>query len=144
LTINEFDKKWSAIIDDFATNQPKVTAYLTRLFDRREHWAWPWIGIHFTAGMQSTQRVEKTHNLIKQAVNRMTPLIDLFETIEQRISDEKHTSEYINYHVINRPSQPEHQISAQIFAEVKEINTCFLAHFALYRMRMEMTVANFY
>jgi hypothetical protein len=74
----------------------------------------------------------------------MTLLTDLFEMIKQRISDEKHTSKYINYHVTNRPSQPEHQISAQIFAEVEETNTRFLAHFALYRMRMKMTIANFY
>ena len=143
LTTNEFEEQWSRIMNDYSA-QPKITAYLKRLFDRREHWAWPWIGILFTAGMQSTQRVEKTHHLIKQTVSKMTPLVDLFKTIEQKILDEKHTSEYINYHGITGYTQPEHQITVQIFAEVKKTNARFLANFALCRMRMEMITANLY
>src|SRR5689334_19870287 len=83
----------------------QIDAYLRRLSDRCEHWAWAWIGLQFTAGMQSMQRVEKTHHLIKQATaNKMTPLKDLFETIEQRISDERCTSEYINFQVQISPA----------------------------------------
>jgi MULE transposase domain len=64
LTADEFDRRWSALIQEFgvATNQPGVESYLRRLSDRRQHWAWPWVGTQFTAGMQSTQRVERKFN----------------------------------------------------------------------------------
>ena len=44
----------------------KIKNHLQRLYDRRFHWARPWTGTCFTAGVRSTQRVEKAHHLIKR------------------------------------------------------------------------------
>lgn len=95
--------------------------------------------------MQSTQQVEKMHHLIKQiAANKMTPLKDLFETIEQRISDEKRTVKYINSQLPISAARMEHQFSAKIFSSIEKVNSQFLAKFALFRMRTEMTLVIFY
>jgi len=146
LTADEFERRWSALAQQFGgTNRPRINSYLQRLFDRREHWAWAWTGVQFTAGMQSTQRVEKTHHLIKQATaDRMTPLKRLFEIIEQKISDEKRTSEYINLQAQTSLARVEHQFAAKVFSRIEKVNSKYLAKFALFRMRTEMTLATFY
>ncbi|KAF9344046.1 hypothetical protein BGX26_004879, partial [Mortierella sp. AD094] len=53
------------------------------------HWAWPWVGTKFTAGIQSTQRVESVHTILKGQVHSKTSLQDLFHIIEGEISDTK-------------------------------------------------------
>ena len=72
LTPDEFDRMWSALARDFGgRNRTGVESYLQRLYDRRQRWAWAWVGSQFTAGMQSTQRVEKSHDLIKREVRSL-------------------------------------------------------------------------
>jgi hypothetical protein len=143
LTPDEFERKWSALIRDFGEGRGGVKSYLLRLSDRRERWAWPWVGTHFTAGMQSTQRVEKTHALIKRSVRRTTPLRDLFEVIERKISDENTTNEYLNYRAEKTSRLVTNQVG-KIFEGVEEVNTRYLADFALFQMRREMTQALVY
>lgn len=38
----------------------------------------------------------------------------------------------------------EYQVTAKIFAEIENVNNHFLANFALYQMRTEMSLASFY
>jgi hypothetical protein len=144
LTTDEFERRWSAITRDFGGRGPKAEAYLGRLFDRRIHWAWPWVRTHFTAGIQSTQRVEKTHGIIKRSVGKMTPLKDLFNVIEQRISNERSTAEYFHYKEAMKADRAQSGFAADVFADVDEVNRRFLAHFALYQMRAEMAQSLFY
>jgi hypothetical protein len=144
LTTDEFQRRWSAIVRDFGNRGPKTEAYLGRLFGRRAHWAWPWVRTHFTAGIQSTQRVEKTHDIIKRSVGKMTPLKDLFGAIEQKISDERSTAEYFNYKEAMRPVKAQSDFAANVFAEVDEINRRFLGQFALFQMRREIAQSLFY
>jgi hypothetical protein len=144
LTPDEFERKWSALVQDFGGNNRRgVEAYLRRLSDRRQRWAWPWVGSNFTAGMQSTQRVEKTHHLIKREATRTTPLKDLFEVIERRISDEDLTNAYLNFMADNTSRAVITQVG-QIFQGVEEVNVRYLANFALFQMRREMTQALVY
>jgi hypothetical protein len=77
-------------------------------------------------------------------VSKMTPLKDLFEAIERRISDEQHTSEFITLQDEIKPQRMEYQVTAKIFSEIEGVNRRFLAKFALYRMRTEMSLASFY
>jgi zinc finger SWIM domain-containing protein 3 len=144
LTPDEFDRMWSALARDFGgRNRTGVESYLQRLYDRRQRWAWAWVGSHFTAGMQSTQRVEKSHDLIKREVRRTTPLKDLFGTIERRISDENLTNAYLNF-MAEKTSRVFSSQVGQIFEGVEEMNIRYLGNFALYQMRREMIQALVY
>ena len=144
LTPDEFDRMWSALARDFGgRNRTGVESYLQRLYDRRQRWAWAWVGSHFTAGMQSTQRVEKSHDLIKREVRRTTPLKDLFGTIERRISDENLTNAYLNF-MAEKTSRVVSSQVGQIFEGVEEMNIRYLGNFALYQMRREMIQALVY
>ena len=92
--------------------------------------------------MQSTQRVEKMHNLIKREVSSRTPLTDLFAIIESRISDEEHVAAYINYKTDTKTQET--ITTHRFFSGVDRMNTRFLASFALFRMRKEMNESSFY
>lgn len=65
LTPPEFDSRWSALCERFGDDGGAIDRYLQRLYDDRHQWGWPWVRTQFTAGIQSTQRVEKTHHLVK-------------------------------------------------------------------------------
>lgn len=65
LTAIDFERRWSQHVAVFGVGKPGVEAYLERIFERREHWTWPWVGTRFTAGMQATQRVEGVNAIIK-------------------------------------------------------------------------------
>ncbi|KAF9992878.1 hypothetical protein BGZ80_008377, partial [Entomortierella chlamydospora] len=56
---------WEAICREFGDDDEKVSRYLQRLYDGRFQWAWPWVRTSLTAGMQSTERVETTHHMVK-------------------------------------------------------------------------------
>ncbi|KAF9367205.1 hypothetical protein CPC16_006804, partial [Podila verticillata] len=61
----EFDNRWSEFYARYAPRNQNLAKYLDTLRKDRFTWAWPWIRTVFTAGMQSTQRVEKAHHLVK-------------------------------------------------------------------------------
>ncbi|KAF9340062.1 hypothetical protein BGX26_009123, partial [Mortierella sp. AD094] len=96
LTPDEFEERW-AILQEAAISKNKNTRrYLRRVFKHRHNWARFQVGLLFTAGMQSTQRVENTHGLIKRkGSGKRTPLKDLFKSIQERLHEEDLTSRHI-------------------------------------------------
>ncbi|KAF9084865.1 hypothetical protein BGX27_003689, partial [Mortierella sp. AM989] len=85
----EFETKWQAICDEFGDDEGKVSKYLRRLYNDRFQWAWPWVRTTFTAGMQTTQRIEKTHHLIKMlGVNSKTPLSKVLKATSLKVDKE--------------------------------------------------------
>lgn len=144
LTPEEFDCKWLAITEEFRTYGRKVESYLNRLHDRRIHRAWPWVRTQFTAGVQSTQRVEKVHNIIKSSVTKVTPLKELFKAIEAKVSDERSNAAYFRYKEKMKTNGSQSTFAAKVFAGVEEVNKRYLADYALYQMRNEMTQSIFY
>lgn len=85
ITSHDFERRWSQHVTVFGHGKPRVEAYLERIFEHREHWAWPWVGTKFTTGMQSTQRVEGIKSIIKRLVHSKTSLPNLFKSIEKMI-----------------------------------------------------------
>ncbi|CAG8827339.1 25880_t:CDS:1, partial [Dentiscutata erythropus] len=66
---------------------PDSASYLNRaLFNEKEHWAYCYVSKYFTAGMQSTQRVEGQNAIIKNSVNSSTSLINLAKHIDEQIN----------------------------------------------------------
>ena len=65
----EFEARWAELIRKYVPDHSKIEKYLNGLYDERYTWAWPWVRTVFTAGMKSTQRVEKTNHLVKKLNN---------------------------------------------------------------------------
>ncbi|KAG0247023.1 hypothetical protein BG011_002203, partial [Mortierella polycephala] len=144
ITEHEFERKWSEKVVFFGNGKPKVQSYLERIFERREHWAWPWVGTRFTAGMQSTQRVEGVNAIIKKAVHSKTSLPSLFQSIERMVSDEARSSRYLHYKMDMVVDPPRTDFVKQMFSEVIEVNSRFLGIAAKNQMTMEMTRSVYY
>jgi hypothetical protein len=138
ITEPEFERQWTNEILPFGEEKPAVQAYLGRVYDRRRHWAWPWVGTKFTAGMQSTQRVENVHAILKSQVHSKTSLQDLFRIIEEKISDTKRNLGFLRYRADTNRSHIHNDFIDQLFAEVERVNTHFLGTSARYQMTMEM------
>ncbi|KAG0313143.1 hypothetical protein BGZ99_009068 [Dissophora globulifera] len=118
--------------------------YVERLYSRRQHWARPWVGTHFTAGAESTQRVEKIHHILKVHMRSSPTLMDVFHSVEKRIQDERHSKEHAKYledvHVrANNISE-----ALKHFTAVEELNNKFLGRYASGRMKFEMAASFYY
>lgn len=55
------------------------------------------MGSKFTAGVQSTQRVESTYRILKRYIKSNTSLREVFQRIEERVAHERLTSSYLIY-----------------------------------------------
>jgi hypothetical protein len=76
----KFEIKWRALINEF----PACEQYLTRvLYPCKSSWARYSINRNFTAGIQSTQRVEVTNKIIKDKLNRSSCLTDVVGEIQK-------------------------------------------------------------
>ncbi|KAF0484099.1 protein far1-related sequence 5-like [Gigaspora margarita] len=66
-----FESEWKLLIDKY----PSAINYLERmLYSTKERWALAWILCKFTAGVQSTQRVEGLNAIIKSTLTSKTSL----------------------------------------------------------------------
>lgn len=143
ITPEEFEQSWTILQHTYGND--RSNHYLERLYRRRQRWAWPWVGSKFTAGMQSTQRVEKAHAIIKNLVSgQSTKLSDLFSAIEKKISDEKSAASFLNYKVDIGVNRSHSKIVTTIFTEIENVNQKFLGSFALFKMRQEMIASMMY
>lgn len=140
LTSNAFDELWASLLRTFNVNENgSVYKYLTRIYKRRHHWAGPWVQAAFTAGMRSTQRVEKNHHLIKlMDVNSKTSLPNLLETIGKKVDREFFDA---IAHVRRESFQKPPEMIDDAFDLVIKMNDRFLASFARDEMRHEMTAS---
>lgn len=103
ITEEEFQLHWSSLLAEVGgdgvglddNNDAQPLKYLQRLYNRKHHWAGPWIYPTFTAGMRSTQRVEKANHLIKVAQNNKKSLKELFDATNSVVSTELFTTTQI-------------------------------------------------
>ncbi|KAI8355505.1 hypothetical protein B0O80DRAFT_44240 [Mortierella sp. GBAus27b] len=79
-----------------AKAEGNITRYLRRLYTERVHWGWPWMRTIFTAGMKSTQRVEKTHHFVKSVgLHTRSSFVDVPRACEEKVTNEQYSIEYI-------------------------------------------------
>lgn len=143
LTEDEFDEGWAGLLKDFG-NSDKCKNYLERLSERREHWAWPWVGTRFTAGMQSTQRVEQTHSYVKSLADRTTTLPELFDIIDTKVEMEKMAKGYARYRQTLKPLRKQTNAIHNMFEDIVEANSRYFGRFANLKMSEEMCETTFY
>ena len=137
ITEAEFETRWGRLVDQFR-DYDNVERYLERPKKSREQWAWPWVGTRFTAGMQSTQRVEQTHAAIKQMVGSNSTINELFEAVERKVSSEEWTKRYLSYKMNMRQAREKARSSADLFPSIHETNRRLLGMFALATIEKEM------
>jgi hypothetical protein len=138
VTDQEFELRWKEDVEGFGANKPSVQAYLGKIFERREHWAWPWVGSRFTAGMQSTQRIESINSVVKRVVNSKSSLPSLFNSIENMLADQVRTSRYLHFR-LDTTSDPSLSVFIrQMFLDILNENNKYLGIAANSGMKMEM------
>jgi hypothetical protein len=64
------------------------------LYINKESWATPWIRNQFTAGVQSTQRIESINKQIHDKVDRSISLYDLVVKIDDMSADWKRNPKF--------------------------------------------------
>lgn len=137
-TIREFDEEWSKLMAVYTDKGAKE--YLEGLYKRRFHWARPWTGTHFSAGAESTQRVEKAHHLIKRSLKKKkSSLMDVLDVVERRVASEEQTRAHINYRYELKKISPSDVVeSHKCFSRIMEENLQYLGEFGQFQMKKEM------
>ncbi|KAF9344101.1 hypothetical protein BGX26_004808 [Mortierella sp. AD094] len=143
-TPKDFERQWEDLRKDFQSKNHNLDDYLTRLDERRERWAMPWVGTTFTAGAHATQRVESAHAAIKRGLNTGTRLLALFHALTRKSSTELHKYSEAAFYREICPSSNETSLAAHMFSPIVKENSEFLGNFAHYRMLDEMSTSLLY
>ncbi|CAB5093278.1 unnamed protein product [Rhizophagus irregularis] len=83
----QFNTKYQEMLDKYEPCRPYLEK---RIYPSRESWARYCISKIFTAGIESTQRVESINGVIKKLVDRGTLLKELVMAIERELDKESH------------------------------------------------------
>ncbi|CAG8779741.1 14324_t:CDS:2, partial [Racocetra fulgida] len=88
-----FEQKWKQLIKKY--NEPRVVKYLKTLYSSKKAWVRAYITKIFTAGIQSTSRVESYNAQVKRLVlNSNISLLELAEALEASIEEEIKKAKY--------------------------------------------------
>lgn len=129
-----FEIKWNTLIDEF----PACEQYLTRaLYPCKSSWACYAINQNFTAGIQSTQRVESTNKIIKDRLNRSSCLTDVVEEV-QKIFDQQSKKAILNECKNEIPTRGIPSIMDEYFPELDKILREYLTPQILQKQRDQM------
>jgi hypothetical protein len=144
LTSGEFEARWEVLREEALAKNKRAARYLRRVFKHRHQWARFQVARLFTAGMQSTQRVESAHSLIKRkGSDKHTPLKDLFTVIESRLKDEDLTERHILLEDNTKVDSRELHVKTY-FPGVVDVNNKYLGRFAKEGMLDEMRMISRY
>ncbi|EXX74956.1 hypothetical protein RirG_046310 [Rhizophagus irregularis DAOM 197198w] len=83
----QFNTKYQEMLAKYEPCHPYLEK---RIYPSRESWARYCISKIFTAGIESTQRVESINGVIKKLVDRGTLLKELVTAIERELDKESH------------------------------------------------------
>jgi hypothetical protein len=123
-----FDQRWSIMQDkweDWLQKYPKAIKYITRtLYSTRELWAAAFTKHHFTAGLQSTSRVESCNALVKKFVSSRYTLVQLHAGLQEVMEEEKQRVRYEDW-VEMLPQAQQDGLSTGVFQEID----CVLAKY---------------
>lgn len=124
--------------------KPTLLRHLNKLYSRRKRWAKAWVGLHFTAGAEATQRVEKCHHLVKKKLNTASALEKVLRAVDCKETKEAKTQKFKEYKdadgnkILSRDmiERAEHE-----FDDVQRQNDKYLAGYVVSQMRREMGCA---
>jgi hypothetical protein len=129
-----FYERWSKLIEKY----PSIKDYLMRaLYPSRQAWARAFTSKIFTAGIQTTSRVENYNNVIKRELSANSTLCDLADALDARFEHEVQWNRFFEYQTLSTCIGIT-TISQDLFPEVDKIMTKYLTPQILSAERMEM------
>ena len=130
----QFDSKFQEMLSKYGP----CRSYLeNRLYPSRTYWARYSITKVFTAGIESTQRVESINGVIKKMVDRGTLLKELIEAIENELDKEAQYTRIKDYYGTNPPVGLPSTYNT-IFKEIDSVLQEFLSPIPLSLQRAQM------
>lgn len=129
-----FESRWTQLIDQY----PESAKYMTEtLYVNKESWAVPWIRNQFTAGVQSTQRIESINKQIHDKVDRSTSLCDLVVNINDYVKGEEHFEKFeIERNALPTVGLP--MLHTRFFGQTDDIMKQYLTPIILGKQRSQM------
>lgn len=129
-----FEIRWSLLVKKYSI----IESYLSGvLYNNKESWATAWISKCFTAGIQSTQRIESINNHIHNKVDRTTSLCDLLHGINDQINNEELFERFeAQRNAIPTVGLP--MIYTQFFSQVDEMIKVYLNSIIFAKQRNQM------
>src|SRR5581483_7312750 len=135
-----FNKRWLGLIEKY----PSVKDYLMRaLYPSRQAWARTFTSKTFTAGIQTTSRVESYNNIIKREIIANNTLCDLARTLDARLENEVQWNRFFEYRTLSN-CVGIISVGHDLFPKVDEVMSKYLTPHILSAERMEMAQCLFF
>jgi hypothetical protein len=136
----QFESRYKEMLTKY---EPCRTYLEKKLYPSRESWARCYIGKVFTAGVESTQRVESINGVLKKHLDRGTLLKELVKEIERELDKESHYNCLNDYYGSN-PAIGLPSAYDTIFKDIDSILKECLAPIPLSLQRAQMKQALLY
>ena len=136
----QFETRYKEMLTKY---EPCRTYLENKLYPSRESWARYSTGKIFTAGVESTQRVESINGVLKKHLDRGTLLKELVREVERELNKEAHYSRLNDYYGSN-PAIGLQSTYETIFKDIDSILKEFLAPIPLSLQRAQMKQALLY
>jgi len=92
LCVDVFEQRFETILETF----PNANEYLHNpIYSTRHSWTCAFVSRTFTAGMQSTQRVESINAIIHKAVSSSSTMADVVEALDFRMQRESMNKDFL-------------------------------------------------
>jgi len=129
-----FHQRWAKLIEKY----PNANHYLMRaLFPSRKSWARAFTSSMFTAGMQTTSRVEGYNNIIKRELAACSTLCDLESVLDARLKNEAQWNRFFEYRTLSNCIGIT-SVSHEVFPEIDKVMSEYLTPHILSAERTEM------
>jgi len=135
-----FYERWSKLVEKY----PTIENYLMRaLYPSRQAWARAFTSKIFTAGIQTTSRVESHNNIIKRELSANGTLCDLANVLDARFEHEVQQNRFFEYRTLSTCVGIT-TVSRDMFPEVDKIMSKYLTPQILSAERTEMAQCLFF
>ncbi|RHZ84508.1 hypothetical protein Glove_80g41 [Diversispora epigaea] len=130
-----FYERWTNLIEKYSS----VKGYLMRaLYPSRQAWARAFTSKIFTAGIQTTSRVEGLNNIIKRELKANSTLCDLANVLDARLGNESQWNRFFEYRTLSN-CMGITSVSNDLFPEIDNEMSKYLTPHILSAERLEMS-----
>ncbi|CAB4441269.1 unnamed protein product [Rhizophagus irregularis] len=129
-----FELRWNQLVEQY----PAAVKYLSdTLYCTKDSWAVPWVRKRFTAGAQSTQRIESINKHVHNKVDRSTSLCNLLISINDHVNNDEHLERFeVERNALPTIGLP--MLNTRFFDRVDAIIKEFLTPIMLGKQREQM------
>ncbi|RHZ64231.1 hypothetical protein Glove_326g241 [Diversispora epigaea] len=129
-----FYKRWSNLTEKYSNTKD----YLMRaLYPNRQAWARTFTSKIFTAGIQTTSRVESLNNIIKRELKANSTLCDLASVLDARLGNESQWNRFYEYRTLST-CMGITSVGNDLFPKIDKVMSKYLTPHILSAERLEM------